>query len=102
MREHLADVAHEKTFVDGGDCPNERRAVAEANHTHSPLRCSAQRTGGEAERRVDRLHTERHPGVRQSGESERDGIKIKGMGREDHKGLAEVYSRVEEIRSRRG
>ena len=102
MREHLADVAHEKTFVDGGDCPNERWAVAKANHIHTPLRYSAQRTGWEAERRVDRLHTERHPGVRHSGESERDGIKIKRMGREDHKGSAEVYSRVEEIRSRRG
>ena len=52
---------------------NERRAAAKANRVRKPWACSAERTGWEGER-VDRLRTERHPGVWHNGGLESDGI----------------------------
>ena len=47
----------------GGDAhPNERRAAAKVNRVRKRRGCSAERTGWEEER-VNRLRTERHPGV---------------------------------------
>ena len=52
----------------GGDIHlNERRVVTKANRVRKLRGGSAERTGWEREIIVDRLHTERHPGVWFSG-----------------------------------
>ena len=55
----------------GGAHANERRVAAKASRVRKPRGCSAERTGWEGER-VDRLRTERHPGVWHSGGLESD------------------------------
>ena len=64
VREHWDNVAHEKTFKGGDAHPNEQ--PAKTNHVRKPWGRSAERTGWEGER-VDRLCTERHPGVWHNG-----------------------------------
>ena len=49
-------------------------SVARAKRGWKPRECSAERTGWEGER-VDRLRTERHPGVWCSEELDSDGVK---------------------------
>ena len=59
----------------GGDAPpNERRAVAKAIVFGNLEGRSAERTEWEGEI-VDRLCTDRHPGVWHNGGSENDGVK---------------------------
>ena len=60
--------------MDGDAHPNERRAAAEANCVWKPSGCSAEGTGWEGEI-MDRLRTERHPGVWHSGGLESEGVK---------------------------
>ena len=58
----------------GGDNhSNERRVAAESNRFWKPRGRSAERTGWEGER-VDRLRTERHPGVWHTGGLESNGV----------------------------
>ena len=60
-------------FVDEDAHSNERRAVAKANRVRKPRGCKAERTEWEGGR-VDRLRTERCPGVWHSEELESDGV----------------------------
>ena len=63
----------------GGAYPNERWMVAKSNHVGKHLWCSAEWTGWEGER-VDRLRTERHPGVWHSGGLGSDGVGGRDVG----------------------
>ena len=56
---------------------------------------------GEGER-MDRLRTERHPGIAHSGGLQSDGVGNRGVGKDGHGGWTHVYGRVEERRGRRG
>ena len=58
----------------GGVYPNKRWAIAKVNHVWKREECSAERTRWEGER-VDRLRTERRPGVWPNG-----GLKSEGVG----------------------
>ena len=51
---------------------------------------------------MDRLRTERHPGVWHNGRLKSDGVKGSGVGCGGHGGWSEVHGRGEEIRGRRG
>ena len=45
---------------------------------------------------MDRLRTERHPGVCHCGRLESDGVEGRGVGGDGHGGWAGIHSRVEE------
>ena len=67
------NIAHEETFVGWVTHLNERRVAVKTNHVWNSRGCKVERTGWEG-KRVDRLRTERHPGVFHSGGVEGDGL----------------------------